>query len=57
MRKSNKIEQFKAFYRLKIILARIKNDFVLLGKNKRILGGLIFLEEEMKKFNKDGDKY
>jgi len=57
MRKSNKIEEFKAFYRLKIILARIKNDTVLLEKNKRILGSLIFLEEEMKKFKKNGDKY
>jgi len=57
MPKSNKIEQFKAFYRLKIILARIKNDSVLLEKNKRILGGLIFIEEEMKKFKKNGDKY
>ena len=57
MRKSNKIEQFKAFYRLKIILARIKSDTVLLEKDKRILGSLIFLEEEMKKFKKNGDKY
>jgi len=57
MPKSNKTEQFKAIYRLKIILARIKNDTVLLEKNKRILGGLIFLEEEMKKFKRNGDKY